>query len=148
MKMHTSVTIDAEPARVFDVFCDLDAAPSNIDSMAKLEVLEGPSQLNMGTRWRESRKMFGQEATEEMRVTGYEKDVSYTVEAESHGTHYRSEYTFTPVGSGIRVDVTFEGVPLTFGARVMDAIGTLFAGTAKKRMQKDLVDLKRACETV
>ena len=74
--------------------------------------------------------------------------MSYTVEAESHGTHYRSEYTFTPVGSGIRVDVTFEGVPLTFGARVMDAIGTLFAGTAKKRMQKDLVDLKRACETV
>lgn len=148
MKIHNTVSINADPARVFKVFCDLDKAPANISSITKLEVLAGPAQLNVGTKWRETRKMFGQEATEEMWVVAYEKHVSYAVEAESRGNHYRSEYRFTPEGSGTRVDMTFEGVPLTFGARLAGMIGALFVGAAKKEMHKDLLDLKRVCETV
>lgn len=90
--------------------------------------------------------MFGKEATEEMWVTGYRKDVSYVVEAESRGAHYRSEYRFTPEGGGTRVDMVFEGAPLTVGARLAGAIGVLFAGAARKALHQDLVDLKRACE--
>ncbi|MHA6669948.1 SRPBCC family protein [Homoserinimonas sp. A447] len=147
MKIQNTISINADRAWVFKIFCDLENAPANIGGITKLEVLAGPAQLNLDTRWRETRKMFGQEATEEMWVVAYEKDVSYAVEAESRGNHYRSEYTFTPEGSGTRVDLTFEGVPLTFGARLTGIIGALFVGAAKKEMHKDLLDLKRVCES-
>jgi len=145
--IHNSISIAADRGRVFEVFCDLDSAVANIAGITGLEVLEGPTKLNLGTRWRETRTMFGQDATEEMWVTGYEQDVSYVVEAESRGAHYRSEYRFSTEGSGTRVDLSFEGVPVTLGGRVAGVVGALFAGAAKKALYKDLVDLKRVCET-
>ncbi|SFN97408.1 SRPBCC family protein [Mycetocola miduiensis] len=147
MKSQDSISINADRKRVFAVFCDLDKAAANVSAITRIEVLTGPSQLNLGTKWRETRTMFGKEATEEMWVTGYEQDVSYVAEAESRGTHYRSEYRFTPEGNGTRVDMTFEGTPLTVGARLAGILGALFAGAARKALHQDLVDLKRACET-
>lgn len=146
MKIQDNISINADRARVFEVFCDLENAAANISAISKVEVLAGPAQLNLGTKWRETRTMFGTEATEEMWVTGYEQDVSYVAEAESRGAHYRSEYRFTPEGSGTRVDMTFEGVPLTLGARLASILGALFAGASKKALHQDLVDLKRVCE--
>jgi hypothetical protein len=146
VKIQDSINIRADRKRVFEVFCDLDNAAANVSAITRIEVLAGPTQLDLGTTWRETRTMFGKEATEEMRVTGYEKDVSYVAEAESRGTHYRSEYRFTPDGSGTRVDMTFDGTPLTVGARVAGVLGALFAGAAKKALHQDLVDLKRTSE--
>lgn len=147
VKIQDSIIINADRKRVFEVFRDLDKAAANVGGITKVEVLAGPAQLNLGTKWRETRTMFGKEATEEMWVTAFEQDVSYVAEAESRGTHYRSEYRFTPQGSGTRVDLTFEGVPVSFGAKLTGVLGVLFAGGAKKALHKDLVDLKRACET-
>lgn len=148
MKIQDNISINADRARVFEVFCDLDNAAANIGAITKLEVLAGPAQLNLGTRWRETRTMFGQEATEEMWVTRYEQGASYVAEAESRGTHYRSEYRFTPEGRSTRVDMTFEGSPVSLGARLVGVFGALFAGSAKKALHQDLVDLKRVCEAV
>ncbi|MET4637182.1 SRPBCC family protein [Mycetocola sp. 2940] len=146
MRIQDRISINADRKQVFGVFRDLENAAANISAITRLEVLEGPAQLNVGTKWRETRTMFGKEATEEMWVTGYEQDVSYVAEAESRGTHYRTEYRFTPVGNGTRVDLTFDGAPLTFGARVAGLVGALFVGAAKKALHQDLVDLKRTCE--
>lgn len=146
MRIQDRVSIDADRKQVFHVFCDLDNAAANVNAITRLEVLEGPAQLALGTKWRETRTMFGREATEEMWVTGFEQDTSYVAEAESRGTHYRSEYRFIPEGSGTRVDMSFEGTPLTFGARIAGLVGVLFAGAARKALHQDLVDLKRACE--
>jgi hypothetical protein len=146
VKIQDSISIDADRKRVFEVFSNLDNAAANINAITRVEVLAGPAQLNLGTKWRETRMMFGREATEEMWVTGYERDVSYVAEAESRGTHYRSEYRFAPEGSGTRVDMTFERTPLSFGARLAGILGVLFAGAAKKALHQDLVDLKRVCE--
>lgn len=146
MKVNDSIHIAADRARVFDVFRDLDTMANHIEGITKIEVLEGSAQMSPGTKWRETRTMFGKEATEDMWVTGFEEGVSYVVEAESRGTHYRSEYLFTSEGDGTRVDMTFEGRPLTFGARVFGLIGVLFLGATKKAFHKDMVDLKRVCE--
>ena len=147
MKIQDSISINADRARVFEVFCDLEHAAANISAITKLEVLAGPAQLNVGTRWRETRTMFGQEATEEMWVTAHEQNASYVAEAESRGAHYRSEYRFSDEGSGTLVVMTFEGRPVSFGARLASLIGGLFAGATKKALHQDLVDLKRVCET-
>ncbi|MGV8896855.1 MAG: SRPBCC family protein [Rhodoglobus sp.] len=146
MKIETSVVVDAAPEKVFAVFSNLDTFASEVPGIAKVEILAGPSQMTTGTKWRETRLMFGKEATEEMWVTAIEQDASYVVEAESHGTHYRSEYFFTPVGSSTRVQMTFEGRPLTFGASVGSILMVFFAGATKNALRNDMLELKRVCE--
>ena len=91
--------VRAEPGRVFEVFTDLRSAPERVAGIESLEVLtEGP--IGQGTRFRETRVMFGKQATEEMEVTGWQPGKSYVVEADSHGSHYRTEFVFEPLAQG------------------------------------------------
>lgn len=147
MKITEAIHIEAPAERVFRIFCDLDNAAENLSGILKLEVLEGSAQLGLGTKWRETRVFAGKEATEVMWVTSYEQDVSYSVDAESNGTHYRSVYTFTPSHGGTRVDYRFTATPLTLGARLMSVVGLLFRGVMKKALTQDHHDLKTLCET-
>lgn len=147
MKITDTIHIDAPVERVFEIFGDLDNAAANLSGIIKLEILEGSAQLSPGTKWRETRVFAGKEATEEMWVTAYEQDDSYSVDAESHGTHYRSVYRFTPSHGGTRVDYNFTATPLTFGARVMSVVGLLFRGVMKKALTQDHHDLKVLCES-
>ena len=146
MRIIETVIIDAELPQVFDVFCDLDSAVTNLDAITKIELLAGPAKLNVGTRWRETRTMFGRQASEVMWVTEYTENASYAVEAESHGTHYRTEYRFSAEGNGTRVTMTFVGKPVSFGARLLSPISLLFISASKKACRQDLLQLKRACE--
>jgi len=147
MKISDTVHIDAPVERVFAIFCDLETVTANLSGITSLEVLEGPAQLNTGTRWRETRMFAGQEATEEMWVTGFEQDASYTVDAESRGTHYQSVYRFVPSHGGTRVDYSFKATPVTFGARIMSVVGLLFRGVTKKALTADHHELKSICES-
>ncbi len=146
MKIQSSVVIDAAPEKVFEVFSNLDVVAANFSGITKIEILAGPARMEVGTKWRETRTMFKKEATEVMWVTNIQKDASYVVEAESRGTHYRSEYLFTPEGSSTRVQMTFEGRPLTVGARIASVLAVLFVGATKKALHKDMLELQRVCE--
>ena len=146
MKIQSSVVIDAAPEKVFEAFSNLDTVAANVSGITKIEILAGPARMEVGTKWRETRVMFKQEATEVMWVTDIHKDASYVVEAESRGTHYRSEYLFKPEGDSTLVEMTFEGRPLTFGARVGSVLALLFVGATKKALHNDMLELKRACE--
>lgn len=142
----STIHVAAPAARVFEVFTDLPRAAERIPAITQLELLtEGP--FRVGTRWRETRVIMKKEATEEMWVTGCQPPRSYTVEAESHGSHYETHFEFTPDGDGTRVTWTFKGTPLTFGAKVMSAVfGPLFKGMMKKCMLDDLEALRAVCE--
>ena len=146
MKITDNVYIDAPVERVFETFCDLDNAPSNVSGIVALDVLEGPAQLQAGTKWRETRVFAGKEATETMWVTAFEENVSYTVDAQSHGMHYQSVYLFMPSHGGTRLDYRFTMTPLTFGARLMSVVGLVFLGATKKALVNDHRELKAVCE--
>ena len=117
---------------------------SGVDS---IERLSGPD-FGVGTRWRETRTMFGREATEEMEVATVTPGRSYTVLAESRGTKYHSELRVEGAGAGASVlTMTFAGEPQSFGAKLMGAtIGRLFVGTTRKLLAKDLDDVASAAE--
>jgi hypothetical protein len=60
------------------VFTDLDGAAERVDGIQKLEKLtDGP--VGLGTRFRETRRMFRKEAAEEMEFTAFEPGRSYGV---------------------------------------------------------------------
>lgn len=145
MKIRVSTFVKAPVARVFDVFSDITQAENRLDGINKIEILSDVTG-GLGTRWRETRTMFGQEATEEMEITAFTPNQSYEVKAESRGVKYHTVYTFNSEKGGTQVDMVFSGVPITFGAKVMGVIGSLFQGTTRKLFEADMEALKRVCE--
>jgi carbon monoxide dehydrogenase subunit G len=147
MKIVCSEHINAPVEKVFAVASDVEHATEVISAITKMEVLTaGP--VGVGTRFRETRVMFGKEATEEMEFTAFDPPRSYTLVADSHGCHYVSTFRFTPEGAGTRVDFEFTGDAHSFGAKVMSAVmGPLMKGTMRKMLAKDLLELKRYAES-
>ncbi|HEX7259689.1 MAG TPA: SRPBCC family protein [Candidatus Saccharimonadia bacterium] len=146
MKIADSIHIDAPIEKVFGVFTDLESASARIKAITKLEIIDGPSSMQVGTKWRETRTLFGKEATEVMWVTELVQNANYAVEAESHGTKYHSKYFFKQNGGATDVEMVFEAEPVSTSARLMSFMGFLFAGATKKALHKDLEDLKAVCE--
>jgi uncharacterized membrane protein len=135
-------TIDAPADKVFAIFADLPNAANNIESILGIEFLS-EQRSGLGTRWRETRKMFGKEATEEMWISGWRPGSGYTVSCVSCGCDYETDLSFTPNASGTEVVIRLSIKPRTFMARLLSPLGRLFAGTFKKCMLKDIDDLRR-----
>lgn len=147
MKISTTIDIQTPIEKVFDVFTDLSNLQERVQDIQSIEVLNKPAQMAVGTKWKETRVMFGKAATEIMWVTELKPQKSYIVEAESHGTHYRSEYTFTETATGTHVELTFVGEPQTLTAKVFGVLFALMAGSLKKTLNQDMTDLKKVCES-
>lgn len=137
--------IDAPPERVFSKATALGEAPRFIRAIKSLEVLT-PGPVGKGTRFRETRTMFGRDATEEMEVTEFEPPRRFVLGARNHGCRYRSEMLFRPAGSGTEVEMSFTGEPLTFAAKVMSVVLRPMMKSMAKICAKDLEDLKAAVE--
>jgi uncharacterized membrane protein len=144
--VEVQTTIAAPPERVFEVATDLGSLPATMSGIDTVEVLsEGP--FGEGTRWRETRTLYGKQATEEMWVTGFDPPRSYVVEAESHGAHYRTEITFVPDGGATRVTFVFGARPVSFLARLFSVLTRMMMKSVRKALAQDLEDLKRVAES-
>ena len=137
--------IAASPEKVFAAASDFGNAAKMIPGILRTEVLT-PGPVGVGTRFRETRKMFGKEATEEMTVAEFEPPRRYVLLAESHGSRYRSELRFEPDGAGTEVVMSFRGEPLTAVAKVMSVLMKPMMKSMSKLCAKDLADLKRSIE--
>ena len=146
MKVAAEIDIQAPIEKVFSVFSDLNHTADRIQGIKSVEILSGPAQMAIGTKWKETRVMFGKEATETMWVTELTSPQKYVVEAKSHNMKYRSTYNFTPAADGTQVAMTFEGTPQTMGAKIINTIFSFMAGSTKKMLLQDMQDLKEVCE--
>ncbi len=150
MALHCVVTerVNASPNTVFAIACDFPNAPGRISGIKKLEMLtQGP--IGVGTKFRETRVMFGKEATETMEVVDFQPGRSYTLRANSCGCEYRTVVSVSPSSGGGTSEITFDfsGTPLSFGAKVMGALmGWMVKGACVKMVRRDLADLKAAAE--
>ncbi len=137
--------IEAPPEDVFRAASDVRGWPEAISGITGVEVLtEGP--IGLGTRFRETRVMFGRPATEEMEFLAFDPPRSYLVGCDSHGCRYRSLFSFEAEEGGTRVEMEFEAVPLTFMAKIMSFIMKPMMKSMHKIMRQDLEDLKAAIE--
>jgi hypothetical protein len=82
-----------------------------------------------------------------MWISAFDPPKSYAVEAESHGMHYSTQFTFTPDGDGTRVTWAFSGTALSLGTKLMAPLfNVLMEATMKKCMLRDLEALRDVCE--
>jgi uncharacterized protein YndB with AHSA1/START domain len=145
MRIDISVDIDAPAERVFALMVDIAGWPRIIRAIEHVEILtSGP--VAVGTRFRETRMMHGRRATEELTVDALEPPHRFRLIATGHGTRYVATQTIAQTGSGCRLDLVFEAMPLTLFARLFAFLGTLLRGRLAAAMQSDLDDIKSAAE--
>jgi hypothetical protein len=141
-----SEIIDASAEAVFAAATDLPHAAERIKGITKIEMLtDGP--VGVGTRWRETRVMFGREAAETMWITEFQPPRRYVVEARSHGTHYLTPITVEPLEPGrSKITMSFGAKPESLMAKIMMTLFAGMAGKIARCLHDDLRDIKRFCE--
>jgi hypothetical protein len=146
MNVSATETIAAPIERVFEVLGDIEHAQERIPGITKLEILSD-IRSGKGVRWRETRTMFGKEATEVMEMTEFTPPTSYRVEAASHGMKYVSVFRFRAVDDkATEVNMTFAATPQTLFARLMTPVAFLFKGVTRKALHQDILSCKRYIE--
>ncbi|WP_418957427.1 SRPBCC family protein [Streptomyces tritici] len=142
--------IEAPQGRVWEALTDLPAMARVLSGVERVEVLtEGG--FAEGTRWRETRRMLGREATEEMTVTECVPPERYVTVADSHGMHYESEIAL--VRGGATADWTtvvmrFTAVPTSGGlpGLLSRVVGGLGVKAVSRALAKDLDEMATAIE--
>jgi hypothetical protein len=149
-----SVEIAAPTLVVWSAITDFRGAAGRIPAIKSVEVLEGPER-GVGMRWRETRVMFGRDATETMTIAEWHEPArpgdegSYLAIAVNHGCEYRSTLRVAPGGVGSRLSFEFDCRAQTLVAKVMTAIMMpLMGGMMRKALQGDLDAIKLHCERV
>ena len=130
---------DLPRERVFRALTDLDAAGEWMPGFIRIERVGGP-EFGVGTEWRETRKLFGKEATEQFEVTSCEPPERMELRVDgTKGSSRRGEYVFQyhlePSGAGTRVALQGEIRGL---GRIAGLFGRLMIGPFKKACAKDL----------
>ena len=140
-----SADIEAPTRRVFDLFTDLERATEHVSGIKQVELLT-PGRFGLGTRWRETREVFGHLDTVEMEVVAFERDRTYTL------SHYKARvrveivFSFEPAQAGTRVTITFtlDGAGMPSG--LLTPLNWAIAGKVRHVLDQDLADLKQCLE--
>jgi len=143
-----SKRIESPADVVFDVATDLAHAAEHVRGIEKIELLtDGP--VGVGTRWRETRRMMGREATETIEIVAFERPKSYTAGCESCGNYIELTFRFEPDGAATNLTLDVRMESRTLFAKLMSPVGNaLFGKTMRQCMDDDLEDLKAAAEVL
>ncbi|MCL1600441.1 MAG: SRPBCC family protein [Actinomycetia bacterium] len=148
MNLDVSRDVSAPADIVWTIMTDLENSVDTISAIQSVEILSEPQAFAVGTKWRETRTMFGKRATEEMWVTEVDPGTSYMVAAESHGARYTTIMKVIATGEdSSRISMNFGAEPTGTMAKVMGAtIGKLFESATRKAIAHDLDDIAAAAE--
>ncbi len=145
LKVSVQTVIDAPIEDVFARMVDLENWPQYISDVTEVEVFT-PGPVGVGTRFRETRIMFGREASEDMTFSEFDPPRRFLLTAENHGTRYRADHVLSQSADGTKVQVDFGGEPVSLTAKIFSVLAWFMASSVKKALEKDLIDLKVACE--
>lgn len=143
------VTIAAPPATVWAALTDIPNWPRWLPNLMQLEML-GDEVFGIGTRFRETRKMFGRAATEVFEVTAAQPPQSLELHVDGReGSSRRGNYRFTyrletvAVGTCLHLHARIEGMGWFF-----KRVGRLFASGIRRALAADLAAFKRHVESL
>jgi uncharacterized protein YndB with AHSA1/START domain len=129
----------ADPDRVFEALTDLDGASAWMPGLVKIEPADA-ARMTVGTRWRETRRMFGHEATEEFEVTTVDAPRRLGLRVDgTKGSSKRGEYLFdyslkpSDGGTEVVLNAQIRGL-----SGIAAFVGRLFVGPFKKAVTRDL----------
>ena len=138
--------VKAERSAVFQAFVDIEHAADRIDAIKAIEIVS-EQKSGLGMRWRETRTMFGKETTEEMEISEFTENQSYSVVGVSCGTEILSRFTFEDADGDTQVTFTIDAKPLTIFAKLMSPLCMFMTGPIKKAIEGDMNAIKDFVES-
>jgi uncharacterized membrane protein len=135
--------IHAPVSRVFGLATDIPNVPSVIPGITRVELLSEPGHTGLGTRWRETRKVMGKEATVVIEITSLEVDKHCVMTCFMQKTRYDTRFDFAAHEAGTQVKMTTTAEAPGFFSKLFAA---MMGGMMKKGLEDDLQALKRAAE--
>lgn len=142
-------TFNVSREKAFAALLDLEEAKKWMPGLVSIERLdEGP--VKVGSQWKETRKMYGKEATEHFEVVRLDKPEKIVLRCDgTKGTTGKGEYIFTYeliMLNDDQTEVTLHGEikGLTGFSKIL---GFFMAGAFKKAFAKDLDALRNHLES-
>lgn len=145
MKVKANCIINATKVEVFNAFTDLKNLSKNIRAIKSIKLLT-PGEVGIGSKFKETRIMFGKESSETMEITQFSPPDYFKEEAQSNGMHYATEWRFIDEGGKTKVSIDFSGTATTLTAKLLNLLFTFMAGGMKKAFLADMDDLKKILE--
>ena len=147
-QLRLSRQIPATAAQVGAGITGSEAAPHTLRDVLAVDLqTQGP--YGVGTRWIETRKMFGFEGSEEMQVVEADAPRRTVVVAEAGGADYRTEFILSPISGSpdaTQLTLVFSAVPQSRGlkGKLMGVIAKVGLKATRKAMEQDLEDIAAA----
>lgn len=143
MRIEASCRIKAPKSKCFEVFSDLKNLPNIVTAIKQIEILTD-GDIGKGTKFKETRVMFGSESSEVMEIVAFEPPNYLREEAHSNGLHYISEWTFSEDNGETLVGVSLTIVAKSFTGNFMKLLFFFLKGTMKKAFLTDMEEIKKA----
>ena len=148
MKLSVFIEIEKPIEDVWNAIIDFKNCSNYIESIIRLEIIDEPKDTLIGFKWKETRVMFGKEATETMWITDYEENEYYETRAESHGSVYISRLSLSSIENHTKLTMSFSAEAQTFFVKILSlSMGFLMKGVMKKALMKDLINIKTHVES-
>jgi len=146
-RYHFERVIDAPPQHCYACFSDFDFVTEHSSEVVEVKAVDD-TPFGPGCRFTCSRHMMGKVHSETLEVDAADPGKSYTMRCDTCGMRWLSDYTFESLGAGTQTKVTLDMTctPMTLMARITSPMMILFAGAAKKSINKEMDELKAACE--
>ena len=147
MIIEAECKIPAPKAKCFEAFSDLLHLADKVNSIVEIDVLTS-GEIGLGTKFKETRVMFGSKSSEVMEITIFEPDSHIREEARSGGVHYISDWMFTESNGDTSVTISFNIQAETFKGKLTSSIFFFLKSALKNAFLTDMNDMKKAiCES-
>jgi uncharacterized protein YndB with AHSA1/START domain len=145
--INVSGDIAAPVETVFAMFTDIEHGPHRVSGIKGIDMMTF-GDFRLGTKWRETREVLGRLDDADMEITSFERNRSYTITHHKAGVRIDTVFAFEPVGSGTRVSIEFALHPQGLPPALLSPLEWAIAGKVRDVLNADLLDLKRATESV
>lgn len=148
MEVSVEVEIAKSKEQVWQAISDIDHCMDMISGILAIEILHRPKSGLLGLKWKETRMMFGKEASETMWITDVVENQYYCTRAESHGSIYITRMAVRDNGDHQSVlSMSFNGQGQSMMMKIMSALMSPFMkGSMKKMLLDDLNQIKSFVE--
>ncbi len=120
--------------------------PGRVSSYVRVEY-QTPERGGIGTKWRQTRSVFGREHAQVLNVVGWEPPVYLETKAKESGAEYTTIYRLTEADGSTEVSVRFEvEATSVIGAVFQRLMGGRLMASTREAMERDLADLTAAAE--
>ncbi len=143
MQIYAECKIPASINTCFEAFSDLNKLPEKVTAITQIELLTSGA-IGVGTKFKETRIMFGNESSEVMEITIFEPNSHIREEAYSNGFHYISDWRFVESEGKTKVSITFNISYQTILSKLLSPLFFIFSGTFKKAFMTDMEEMKTA----